>query len=68
MANLLSNPVQIGVVGLRDPEDPKKIIENIPVYAEGTPEIKEQDEKTMEYVAKVFAEKFRQYAEAAKKV
>jgi len=60
--------VQIGVIGLRNPENPKEIIENIPVYAEGTPEIKEQDKKTMEYVAKVFAEKFRQYAEETKKV
>ena len=64
MAKILNNPIQIGVIGLRDPEDPQRIIKNVPIYAEETPQVKEQTEKTFIDVSKVFAEKFKIYMEA----
>jgi len=34
----LNNPVLVGTVYLRDPANPRRIIEDIPMYEEMTPE------------------------------
>lgn len=68
MAKLLDNPVQIGVVGLRDPDDPKKIIKNVPLYVEGTPATDNQEEKNCEDIAKFLAAMYKQYEKGIKKL
>lgn len=64
---LLKNRIQVGVIGVRDPEDRTKIIENVLLYAESTPEHKEQSDDVMVDIANIFKDKFKEYLKNERK-
>jgi hypothetical protein len=55
--------VQVGVVGIRDPEDRYKIIENVPIFASVTPEHEDADAAACndKALARMLAAKFKAY-------
>ena len=53
--------IQVGVIGIRDPADRYTIIKTIPIFEEVTPQILAAEAATHRGIAKVLAEKMRQY-------
>lgn len=58
--------IQIGTVGIRNPENRNEILESIPIYAEETPELKEQEAAMFSDMAfcRLLADRFQQYQKA----
>lgn len=55
--------IQVGVIGIRNPANRYEILKNVPIYEAVTPEIKEDEASVQTDIAKLFAEKMKQYVE-----
>lgn len=53
--------IQVGTIGIRNPADRYEIMKSVPIYEEVTPEITEAQAAVHKDIAKVFAEKMKQY-------
>lgn len=57
--------IMIGVAALRDPVT-REILPAVPLYIRRTPETTASEQENMQDVAKLFAGKFREYAEGVR--
>lgn len=58
--------IQIGVTALRDPGT-REFLPAVPIYIKATPEMKSAEEYLIGDLAKIFADKMRQYVQSQKK-
>lgn len=60
--------VQVGVIGIRDPKDRERIVENVPIYEEITEEQASRDVAACsdKALARLLADKYKQYINGKK--
>lgn len=57
--------IQVGFTALRDPTNPAKHLQPVPLYIEATPEAAEDEGAMVKDIGRVFADKMKQYIEAS---
>jgi len=53
--------VQVGVIAIRNPANRYEILRTVPIYEEITPQTKAAEEAVQTDIAKILADKMRQY-------